>query len=205
MEKEIVLSKDSFAPVHTAVEEAVLDGKNTLRVSKAEKINLYDQNTYAKLETEEFHNGIIEVDMYSKYLPDAPDFARGFIGIAYRINEDDSEFESFYVRPSNGRSCTDPVRRSHGCQYFSYPGYTFDYFREFGITDFEAQVDIDLEEWIHLKAEIMDEKASFYINDKLVLVVENQKHGKGIKGKMGMFVDIGTDAYFANLKITSLD
>ena len=38
--------------------------------------------------------------MLSRLLKDAPDFARGFIGIAYCINEDDTKFESFYVRPT---------------------------------------------------------------------------------------------------------
>lgn len=38
------------------------------------------------------------------------DFARGFIGIAFRIDDEDSTFESFYVRPTNGR-IDDPVRK----------------------------------------------------------------------------------------------
>lgn len=49
--------------------------------------------------------------MLSRLLPDNPDFARGFIGIAFRINEDNSQFESFYMRPMNGR-IDDPTRRS---------------------------------------------------------------------------------------------
>ncbi len=44
------------------------------------------------------------------------------------------EFESFYVRPTNGRGFDDPICKTHGCQYFAYPGYTFKYFREFGMT-----------------------------------------------------------------------
>ena len=145
--------------------------------------------------------------MLSHLLDDAPDLARGFIGIAYRINETDSEFESFYVRPTNGRTCTDPIRKSHGCQYFSYPGYTFAYFREFGISQYEAEVDIDLNEWISLKAVIEDEKATFYINDMVTptLVVDDMKHGKGNKGAVGLFVDIGTEAFYKDLKITYFD
>ncbi|MGT2775580.1 hypothetical protein ACVRZG_05895 [Streptococcus hyovaginalis] len=65
---------------------------------------------------------------------DAPDFARGFIGLAFRISENDDYFESFYIRPTNGRT-EDPIRRNRAIQYFAYPTYTFDYFREKGIMD----------------------------------------------------------------------
>lgn len=34
--------------------------------------------------------------MLNRLLKETPDFARGFIGIAYRIHEDDTKFESFY-------------------------------------------------------------------------------------------------------------
>lgn len=197
------MNKNNFIAVHTEIENV----DDTLRVIKGEKIWQFDENTYARLNDFKFHNGIIEVKMLSRLLDDAPDLARGFIGIAYRINETDSEFESFYVRPTNGRTCTDPIRKSHGCQYFSYPGYTFAYFREFGISQYEAEVGIDLNEWISLKAVIEDEKATFYINDMVTptLVVDDMKHGKGNKGAVGLFVDIGTEAFYKDLKITYFD
>ena len=207
MDHTINIAKENFTAVHTSVENTELNETPVLRVCKSEKINDYDQNTYAKVNGLAFHNGIIEVKMFSRLLPDAPDLARGFIGIAYRINENDSEFESFYLRPTNGRNCTDPVRRSHGCQYFSYPGYTFDYFREFGITKYEAPTEIDLSEWITLKAVIIDKRAEFYLNgdEEPVLVVTDMKHGVGEKGSVGIFVDIGTEALISDIKITCLD
>jgi len=197
------MKNNNFIAINTEIEII----NDTLRVVKGNKIWQFDENTYARLNDFSFHNGIIEVKMLSRLLPDAPELARGFIGIAYRINENDSEFESFYVRPTNGRNCTDPIRRTHGCQYFSYPGYTFAYFREFGISDYEAMVDIDLDEWIPLKAVIEDEKATFYINDMEtpVLVVDDMKHGKGDRGAVGLFVDIGTEAFYRDLKITYTD
>lgn len=204
MENYIDLKKENFKAVNTAIENVKLEDQQVLRVIKAKKIMEFDENTYAKLVDASFHNGIIEVKMLSRLLPDAPDFSRGFIGIAYRINDDDTKFESFYVRPTNGRQCDDPIRKAHGCQYFSYPQYTFDYFREHNITMYEAPVDIDLNEWITLKAVIQDSTAEFYINneDKLILVVNDMKHGIELKGSVGFFVDIGTEAF---LKITYLD
>ena len=201
----IDLNKDNFKAVNTAIENVKLDGQKVLRVVKANKIMEFDENTYAKLNNFKFHNGTIEVKMLSRLLPDAPDFARGFIGIAYRINDDDTKFASYYVRPTNGRKCDDPIRKNHGCQYFSYPKYTFAYFRENNITKYEAPVDIDLNEWIQLKAIIQDSVAKFYINDmeNPILVVNDMKHGSDLTGSVGFFVDIGTEAFFKDLKITN--
>lgn len=195
--------KNHFLEVNTTIDNVLIDEKPTLRVIKSNKIMQFDENTITRLRNCEFHNGTVEVKMLSRLLPDAPDFARGFIGIAYRISDNNSEFESFYVRPTNGRNCDDPIRKSHGCQYFSYPGYTFSYFREFGVTQYEASVDVDLNEWIVLKAVIKDETATFYINDldTPVLVVSDMKHGDS-KGSVGFFVDIGTEAFYKDLKIT---
>ena len=80
-----------------------------------------DINTYIQIDGSDFHNGTIEVDVCAGLLPDAPDYSRGFIGIVFRAAEDGREFESFYIRPTNGKGCTDPVRKAHGCQYFSFP------------------------------------------------------------------------------------
>lgn len=196
-----------FRPVHTLVENVELEGKPVLRVVKKDKIDAPDENTYAAWEGGLFHNGTIEVRLRSRLLPDAPAYARGFVGIVYRAAEDDSEFECFYVRPANGRTCTDPVRRAHGCQYFSYPGYTFSYFREFGITQYEAPVDVALDEWFTLKAVIHDERASFYLNGNPapVLTVPVQKHGKGRPGALGIYVDVGTEAFVSDLRVHAED
>ncbi|MBO0466156.1 hypothetical protein [Enterococcus plantarum] len=192
--------------IHTSIEYTTLNDEPVLRVVKKDKLMEFDENTYAKVVGSTFHNGIIEVKMLSRLLPDAPDFARGFIGIAFRINQDDTAFESFYVRPTNGR-IDDPIRKNRGVQYFSYPKYTFDYFRTLGITDFEGPADIGLDEWISLKAMIKEAKAAFYVNDseEPVLVVDKMKHGAEAKGAIGFFVDIGTEAFFKDLKITAID
>lgn len=200
------LESTPIEAVNTTVESTILNGESVLRVTKKEKLMEFDENTYAKLIDSTFHNGTIEVKMLSRLLPDAPDFARGFIGIAFRINEDDTQFESFYVRPTNGR-IDDPIRKNRGVQYFSYPKYTFDYFRNLGITDFEGPADIGLDEWISLKAVIHGAKGTFYLNDneEPALVVDNMKHGADARGAIGFFVDIGTEAFFKDLKITATD
>ena len=196
-----------FRAVHTRVENTVLDGEPVVRVVKADKVLTPDENTYAELKELPLHNGIIEVRLRSQLLPDAPDYARGFVGIVYRAKPDSSEFESFYVRPTNGRNCTDPVRRAHGCQYFSYPGYTFSYFREFGITAYEAPVELALGEWFTLKAVIRDETAAFYLNgaEEPVLTVPQMKHGTRQAGALGIYVDVGTEAFVSDIRVERED
>lgn len=193
---------DEFENIHTAMSDVLLDGEQTIRVVKADKIMQFDENTLVRLKDCDFHNGTIKVKMLSRLLPDAPDFARGFIGIVYRVNDNNSEFESFYIRPTNGMT-DNPVRKSHGCQYFSYPGYTFAYFREFNITKYEAPIHNGLDEWVQLKAVIRDETAEFYLNDEPepVLTVKDMKHGKDARGSVGFFSEIGTEAFFKDLEI----
>jgi hypothetical protein len=193
---------DEFENIHTAMSDVLLDGEQTIRVVKADKIMQFDENTLVRLKDCDFHNGTIKVKMLSRLLPDAPDFARGFIGIVYRVNDNNSEFESFYIRPTNGMT-DDPVRKSHGCQYFSYPGYTFSYFREFNITKYEAPIHNGLDEWVQLKAVIRDETAEFYLNDEPgpVLTVKDMKHGKDARGSVGFFSEIGTEAFYKDLEI----
>ena len=195
-----------FETVYSSAENTVLNGENVIRDVKSDKIMQFDENTIVRLKDCDFHNGVIKVKMLSRLLPDAPDFARGFIGIVYRVNENNSEFESFYIRPTNGMT-DDPVRKAHGCQYFSYPGYTFAYFREFGITKYEAPIRNKLDEWVELKAVVQDETASFYLNDEKepVLTVTDMKHGKDARGSVGFFCEIGTEAFFKDLEIEFID
>jgi len=195
-----------FETVYSSAENTVLGGENVIRAVKSDKIMQFDENTIVRLKDCDFHNGVIKVKMLSRLLPDAPDFARGFIGIVYRVNENNSEFESFYIRPTNGMT-DDPVRKAHGCQYFSYPGYTFAYFREFGITGYEAPIHNKLDEWVELKAVVQNETASFYLNgeEEPVLIVTDMKHGKDARGSVGFFCEIGTEAFFKDLEIEFID
>ena len=195
------INASGYEAVHVEIENRKLDGDACLRVVKGEDKRMrFDENTYARLRDVTFHNGIIRVRMLSRLLPDAPDFARGFIGIVFRAAQNNAEFESFYIRPTNAMT-DDPVRRAHGCQYFAYPGYTFAYFREYGITGYEAPVDIGLDTWVTLEARIHGSYADFLLDGKEVLHVSDLKHGPDAMGGVGLFVDIGTEGFFRDLEI----
>lgn len=191
-------------PINTKAKLVSVNHESAPCVIKTQKLYEFDENTYVKLIECDFHNGTIEVQVLSQLLPDAPDFARGFIGLAFRINDDDSAFESFYIRPTNGQS-NDPVRKQHAVQYFSYPKYNFEYFRTHYITGFDGPANVALNQWINLRAEIKNETGKLYLNNHLVLNVDHLKHGASTRGTIGFFVDIGTKGFFKNFRLTPTD
>ena len=192
----------NFRPVNTFINPVEIEGNETIRVTKDPKITEVDEATFAKLIDSEFKNGIIEVNVLSKLLEDAPDFARGFIGIAFRIDESNAKFECIYIRPTNGRA-DEQLRRNRSTQYFSYPDFKFDRLRNESPGIYESYADMGLNEWISIKIEVQGEKAKLYLNkgEHPVLVVNDLKHGANASGGVGLWVDVGTEGYFADLKI----
>jgi hypothetical protein len=99
-------------PVNTYVKIDIVEGKEVVRVTKDPKVQAVDEPTYAKLIDSDFKNGVIEVTVLSKLLEEAPDFARGFIGVAFRIDESNSKFEGFTFAQPMGEpmtSCAETV------------------------------------------------------------------------------------------------
>ncbi|MGJ1433823.1 hypothetical protein ACR79M_20265 [Sphingobacterium spiritivorum] len=172
-----------------------------LPFDKDNMISTVDEPSYAKLKGLNFENGIIEVKILSRLLKDAPDFARGFIGVAFGIDESNSKFQSIYIRPTNGRA-DNQFRRNHSVQYFSYPDYKFDRLRKEFPETYETYADIGLNEWITLRLEINDRKIHLYINGQNhpSFIVEEMK-GETKNGSVALWVDIGTEGYFKDLKI----
>ncbi|NJB71368.1 hypothetical protein GGR42_001830 [Saonia flava] len=164
-----------------------------------------DETHYARLvDLDDFENGTIEVKMYSQIQdpsPYAP--AAGFIGVYFRIKEDDSAFESIYLRPKVGR-INNQYARNHAVQYFSYPDYKFQTLRDdFPAGTYEGSAPVTLNEWITMRIEVNGETAEVFINDmKYSSFIVNKMLGKNKKGYVGLYVDIGTIGYFRDLKVT---
>ncbi len=141
------LKKENLKAVNSFMSLEKLDGVDVVRVVKDPIIKEFDEPTFVRINNLGFTNGAIEVKVLSRLLPDAPDFSRGFIGIAFRINDDNSKFESIYIRPTNGR-VDDQVRRNHSIQYFAYPDYKFQRLRKESPEMYESYSDMGLNEWI---------------------------------------------------------
>ena len=118
------------------------------------------------------------------------------------INEDDTRYESIYLRPTNGR-CDDQVRRNHSVQYYAYPDHKYNILRIASPEMYESYADIGLEEWITMKIVIKVTQAELYLNDSKypVLIVNDLKNGIS-SGAVALWSDVGTDAHFRNLRIT---
>lgn len=186
------------------------EGRRAVRLTMLSDFDGGDNATLAVVEGTDFHDGTIEFDLASGINPDSWFFvkwiARGFAGIAFRIDPDLEGFESIYLRPENGRA-EDEVRRSHAVQYFSYPGYGFQRFREEAPGKYEAPADIGPNEWIHVRVVVTGERAALYLDDeaKPTLVVNDLKRGPDTRGAIGLYIDAGTRAWFSNLRVTPAD
>jgi hypothetical protein len=198
----IKFDKNKLEAVNVSMSMEKLMGKEVVKVIKDSAVKEVDEPTFVKLKGIDFRNGTIEVKVLSKLLKNAPDFSRGFIGIAFRITDSNSKFESIYLRPTNARQ-EDQVRRNHSIQYFSFPDYKFERLRKEAPEKYESYTDIALNEWITMKIEVKEKQAKLFINNNKQpsLVVNDLKHGAGSSGTIGLWVDVGTEGFFTDLKI----
>jgi len=163
-----------------------------------------DEKHYAKLVgLNDFENGIIEIKMYSQIQDPSPFAgAAGFIGLYFRIAENDSAFESIYLRPKVGRA-SNQMFRNHAVQYFSYPDAKFETLRKnYPPGSYEGSAPVALKEWITMRIEVNGETAEMFINNmKYSSFIVDKMLGKVKKGGVGLYVDIATVGYFKDLKI----
>ncbi|MDF2934444.1 MAG: hypothetical protein K0R36_3775 [Chryseobacterium sp.] len=178
-------------------------GESIVRIVKDPTVKEADEPTFVRIKNTNFKNGIIEVEVLSRLLTTASPTDRGFIGLAFRINDMNSKFECIYIRPTNGRA-EDQVRRNHSIQYFSFPDYKYERLRKENPEKYESYADMGLNEWIRMKIEIEGSQARLFLNQSKQpsLIVNDLKQGADRSGCVGLFVDVGTEGYFRNLKIT---
>ncbi|MEJ8841996.1 family 16 glycoside hydrolase [Lacibacter sp. H375] len=177
-------------------------GSQVVKVIKDSSVKAVDEPTFVRIKDVDFSNGIIEVKVLSRLLKNASEFARGFIGIAFRINDNNTKFECIYLRPTNGRAI-DQVRRNHSIQYYSYPDYKFDRLRKESPERYEAYADMELNKWITMRIEVNGTQAKLFLNNNQQpsLIVNDLKHGSTSSGGIALWVDVGTEGYFKDLKI----
>ena len=161
-----------------------------------------DQPTFVILPVM-LRTGRITVDILSRLKSGAPEFARAFAGLAYHISDDCRAFESVYLRPLNGLKCAPPPpRHKRAIQHFAYPDWPFDRLRErFPDNPHEASADIGPDEWIRLDLSIGEKSVTAQVNGTTVLSVTDTLV-PAISGRVGLWVDIGTEAFFSNLTVS---
>ena len=156
--------------------------------------------SYAVVKDTSFLNGTIEVDVAGQPAAGAGTGARGFIGIAFRI-QGDGRYEYIYLRPTNGRA-DDQVRRNHSTQYSSHPDFDFARSRQEAPEKYESYVDLEPGVWTKYKIEVDGRRARLYVHgaDQPSLIVNDLKL-EPQAGGVALWVGPGTEGYFSNLKI----
>jgi hypothetical protein len=198
-----LIGNRNVVSVNVECSEETYLGRPSLKVADTGKDT---DATFAVITSLDFHDGSIELDVAGKPAAGAPEGARGFVGVAFRIQPDFSKFECFYLRPTNGRA-EDQLRRNHSVQYISHPDFPWYELRQNSPGEYESYVDLIPGAWTKIRIVVRGEKARLYVHDapQPTLIVNDLKHGPGGRGPIGLWIGPGTEAHFSNLRVAADD
>jgi len=180
------------------------DGVAQLERMTPEQRAQNDLEQLAVIEGSDFSSGTIEVEIAGVPGPGAAGGARGFVGIAFRLQKDMKTYDAFYLRPTNGRA-DDQERRNHSAQYISHPEWPWFRLRKETPSRYEAYVDLVPGAWTKIKVEVQGDKARLYVHgqEQPTLVVNDVKSGAQASGAVALWLGPGTIAHFRNLTVSS--
>jgi hypothetical protein len=193
-------SADRLTAKNASIAQTNYKGRRAVQVSAAPGAE--NATSYALVKDMSFRDGTIEVDLAGQPAAGAASAARGFIGIAFRIQGNGS-YEYIYLRPTNGRA-DDQVRRNHSTQYSSFPDFGFGRSRQEAPEKYESYVDLEPGFWTGYKIEVEGRKARLYVHgaQQPCLIVNDLKL-EPQSGGLALWVGPGTEGYFSNLKVTA--
>jgi hypothetical protein len=188
---------DQLTPHRVKLESAVYRGKRAVKI--VEDGQVPDGEAYAVVKGAVFHNGEIAVELAGQPASGVGGGARGFIGIAFRLQG--NQFEYIYLRPTNGRA-DDQVRRNHATQYGSFPKFTFAQMRAQWPEKYESYVDLEPGVWTRFRISVEGDKARLYVRGapQPCLIVNDLKLGDS-SGSVALWIGPGTEGYFTGLRI----
>jgi hypothetical protein len=211
--KRYQLESTNGLRLHNVVAEpAVLQGKKGLRVTMSEDAKRRFQamapeeqarvEQLVVIEGLEFANGIIEVEVAGEPAPGAASGARGFVGIAFRVQPDMQSYDAFYLRPTNGRA-EDQERRNHSAQYIAHPDWPWFRLRRETPSKYESYVDLEPGVWTKIEISVRGNHARLHVHDQEhpTLIVNDVKSGAGGKGGIALWLGPGTIAHFRSLTV----
>ena len=198
-------STAGLRPHNVVAEPAVLQGKKGVKVSASQEALQPGASveTLVLIDDLQFADGVIEAEIAGDVRSGAPEGARGFVGIAFRVQNDLRTYDAFYLRPTNGRA-DDQIRRNHAAQYISHPDWPWFRLRKEFPSKYESYVDLQPGTWTKVKIEVRGEQARLYVHDmkQPTLVVNDVKSGANGKGAVALWIDVGTIAHFRNLVVS---
>ena len=188
---------DQLIPHKVRLESVDYFGKRSVKMTEDGEVGLGE--AYAIVKEAAFHNGAIELELAGRPAAGAPGGARGFVGVAFRLQG--GQFEYIYLRPTNGRA-DDQVRRNHSTQYGSHPKFDFAELRKQSPEKYEAYVDLEPGVWTRYRITVEGTKARLYVHGarQPSLIVNDLKLGDS-SGGVALWIGPGTEGYFTGLKI----
>ena len=192
-------TSDQLIPHKVKLESVDYLGKRSVKMTEDGEVGLGE--AYAIVKDAVFHDGAIELELAGRPAAGAPGGARGFVGVAFRLQG--GQYEYIYLRPTNGRA-DDQVRRNHSTQYGSHPKFDFAELRKESPEKYESYVDLEPGVWTRYRITVEGTKARLYVHGarQPCLIVNDLKLGDS-SGGVALWIGPGTEGYFTGLKIDS--
>ena len=199
------MSEKGLDPVKVKADVATYKGRRALHMLNDDSViakgNPSGGQSLAIVKGSDFKDGTIEVDLVGMPRAGASPGTRGFIGVAFRVQDHGSRFEAFYLRFANGRA-EDQLQRNHATQYVSEPDFPWFRLRQENPGVYESYVDIEEKAWTKIKVVVTGTKARLYVNGAAqpCLIVNDLKLGD-TRGQVALWNGSDTEAYFSHLRI----
>lgn len=165
-------------------------------------------NGYVELPLTTFYEGTIDVDIAAERNNRVKEPERaGAAGIAFRIQSCSDQYELVCLRTANGRFNLPPPsidRLGRAIQYTSLPEWTAENLRNQYPGRYEAAAKIGERRWNHVRVSVRNNTVSVFIDGHSLPVIKSDLLGTNARGSLGYWVDAGTNAYFANLRIVEV-
>lgn len=183
---------------NVTAEQVMYGGRQAVRLVEEQM----GQGGIAILPDTDFGDGVIETEVVGALRPDAPPDMRGFAGIAFRVQPEGTQFECFFVRPTNARA-DDQLRRNHTTQYCAHPEYPWFRLREESPGVYESYTDLVPGAWTRLKITVAGVRARLFVNgaEQPCLIVNDLKLGERA-GQIALWIGAGTEAFFSEIVVS---
>jgi hypothetical protein len=211
-ERYPLTSTDGLRPHNVTATAMIYGGKRGVRLVVADSarravegrpIDQQQIETFAIIEGTDFGDGVIELEVAGAPAPGATGGARGFVGVAFRVQADRKTYDAFYLRPTNGRA-DDQVRRNHSAQYIAHPDWPWERLRRETPEKYESYVDLEPGVWTRMRIEVRGTKARLFVHGQSqpTLIVDDVKSGATGRGAVALWIGPGTVAHFRDLRVS---
>jgi len=193
-------STKDLLPLGMTVKPALYRGRSAVQATVS---GFSAQGCIALLNGSDFRAGTIEFDVAAMPTQSISSEARGFVGIAFHVDQDRRQYECFFMRMTNSRSI-DQERRNHSVQYCCPPLFSWARLRHEAPSRYESYADLEPGAWTHVRVVLLGLEARLYVGNspQPCLVVRNLFLGRS-HGPLALWVGEQTNAYFSHLTMKS--